>query len=130
MPELPRTSPAMRHSRRATGYVLLGFLATLMPMPYNVVAVVPLGAAAVESVLTLRAMREEEAPASMRQWTGVSLGVTLLLIGMVAVPYLFWGTTRDYQQCMSGANTVIAQSECKQNFADHTSDMESYLTGR
>jgi len=108
--------------------VLLGFLATFMPMPFNVVAIVPLIAAAVESVLTLRAMRAEEAPQATRQWTGVSLAVTLMLIAMVGVPYLFWGATSDYQQCMDGANTKIAQSSCKQSFAD-TNLLQSYFGG-
>ncbi len=121
------TSPAARHSRRSTGYVVLGFLATFMPMPFNIVAVVPLVAAAVESALTLRAMRADGAPAPMRRWTGVSIGVTVVLIAMVAMPYLFWGSTRDYNECMSGANTAAAQSACKQNFAAPTGDVESYL---
>ncbi|TWP35935.1 hypothetical protein [Leekyejoonella antrihumi] len=128
MPERPTAPPAVIHSRRSTGYVLLGFLATFMPMPFNIVAIVPLVAAVVESVLTLRAMREAKAPRATRQWTGVSLAVTVMLIAMVGVPYLFWGATSSYQKCMDGANTNIAQASCKNSFAD-TNLLHSYLGG-
>lgn len=111
------TSPAVRHSRRSTGYVVLGFLASFMPMPYNVVAIVPLVAAVVESSLTLRAMNAERAPAPMRRWTGLSLVITVLLLATVAVPYLSWSTSRSYHECLTGANTEVAQSECTQSLA-------------
>lgn len=128
MPERPERPASVVHSRRATWFVLLGFLAGFMPMPYNVVAIVALVAAGVETVRTTRAMRAENAPRKMRQWNGVSLVITIALIVLVGLPYAFWGATRGYQQCMSGANTQLAQASCKHDLAD-TNLLRSYVTG-
>lgn len=104
--------PAVMHSRRATGYLVLGLIASFLPQPYSLVAVVPLVAATVESVRTLRAMRGPQVPRGARSWTGVGLALTVALLTSVLLPYLPFGPGPDYRDCVAGANTQIAQQEC------------------
>jgi DMSO reductase anchor subunit len=107
--------PAAVHSRRASGYLLLGLLASFMPEPYNLVAVVPLVAAVVEHVLVLRALRTAEVPRVTRTWTVFGMGITLLLLGSLLMPYATL-SSRDYRECMAGANTQLAEQDCAKRF--------------
>lgn len=108
--------PGAVHSRRAAFYLFIGFLASLMPMPYNLVSLVPLVAAAVESVLCLRALKAAKAPRGMRVWSGVGLGLTVLLLVVIGLPYLFFNSTKDYQDCLDGASTQSARQICETEF--------------
>lgn len=112
MPSSASSDPGPAASRRAAGYLALGFLASLMPMPYNLVAVLPLVAAVRASVVALR-HRRLDAPRSERVWSGIGLGLTLVLLTTVALPYAFYGVARDYHDCMVGANTRTAQADCE-----------------
>ncbi|NNG40065.1 hypothetical protein HJ588_12410 [Flexivirga sp. ID2601S] len=129
MSDQPITPRSVVHARRGLGYLLLGFLTTLMPVPYNIVALVPLVASAVESVLTLRALAAARTPGPIKAWTSVGLALTVALIVMVAVPYVFWGTTQRYETCMSKANTKTTQAVCKQQLSDRSNDMRRLITG-
>lgn len=108
--------PAATHSRRATGYLFLGLLASLMPMPFNLVALVPLGAAIYESVRLMRELHSDRAPRGLRVWAGVGLALTMALLISIVVPYLLYATTRDYNDCLAGANTQVAEQACEQRY--------------
>lgn len=103
---------AVMHSRRATGYLVLGLIASLLPAPYSLVAVAPLLAATVESVRTLRAMRGPQVPRGARAWTGVGLVLTVALLTSVLLPHVPFGPGRDYRDCVAGANTQVAEQDC------------------
>lgn len=104
--------PAAVHSRHATGYLFLGLIASFMPEPYSLVAAVPLVAAVVEHVLVLRALRGSDLPRAARTWAAFGLGITVMLLGTLLVPYASVAD-RDYRDCMSAANTQTAEQDCE-----------------
>ncbi|WP_052591273.1 hypothetical protein [Luteipulveratus mongoliensis] len=119
--------PGAVHSRRAAFYLFLGFMASLMPMPYNLVALVPLAFAVWESVRCLQALGTAGAPRAMRVWSGIGLALTVMLTVMVAIPYAFYGSTRDYQDCLAGANTHAAESACRTQFGESSDFLHRFL---
>lgn len=107
--------PAANHTRSASGYLLLGVLASLMPGPYHLVAIAPLAAAVVEHVRALRALRGSALPRSARTWSAVGLGICAMLLGSLVMPYASV-SSRDYRDCLDGANTQLARQSCEQEY--------------
>ena len=121
--------PGALNSRRAALYLLLGFLASLMPMPFNIVALVPLAFSVWESVRCMKALGDAGAPRGMRVWSGVGLALTVMLLVVVAIPYAFYGSTRDYQDCLAGANTHVAEQACQTRFGESSDLLKRFLEG-
>lgn len=117
--------PGAAHSRRAAFYLFIGFLASLMPMPFNLVAVLPLGFAVWSSIQTQRALGAAKAPTTTRFWSGIGLSLTVLLLLVVAIPYAFYSSSHGYQDCLKGANTQTAKQACEQQLGQ-----QSDLLGR
>ncbi|MDF8263111.1 hypothetical protein [Luteipulveratus flavus] len=119
--------PGAVHSRRAAFYLLLGFLASLMPMPFNLVALVPLAVAVWASVQCLRALGASGASKGMRLWSGIGLALTVVLFVIVAIPYAFYESTFDYQECQAGANTQAAQTACQTRFGESSDLLHRFM---
>lgn len=105
--------PAAVHSRRATGYLLLGLVASFLPEPYSLVAAAPLLAAVVEHVLVMRALRGSDLPKMARGWAAFGLLISGMLLATLLVPYASY-LNSDYRECVSGANTQTAEQRCEQ----------------
>lgn len=99
--------------------MLIGLLASSFPLPLTAVAVVPLGWAAVESVLAIRAIRAApDGKASRRSMVSSTVGLALVcvLIAVVLLPYAVYGPAKALQDCTDAANTAVAAAECKSRF--------------
>jgi hypothetical protein len=106
--------------------MLVGVIAAGSPLPYTVVAVVPLVWAGVESILSIRA--RSAAKASGRGIVASIIGLTLMcmLTLVVLVPYAFYGTFKSLQDCTLGANTAIAKADCSSRY---NSSLDSMMGG-
>jgi len=96
--------------------LLAGLIASGSPLPYTAVAVLPLGWAGVESVLSIRARSSAKAPTLTIVSSVLSLVLALVLTVMVLLPYLFYGSEKRLQDCTLGANTAIATADCKSRY--------------
>ncbi|NHN56607.1 hypothetical protein G9U51_12535 [Calidifontibacter sp. DB0510] len=120
---------AFRQSRRATGYLLLAFLASFMPVPFNAVAFLPLTASLVASARCYGALREASAPRNARWWTISGMAITAMLGVSLALPYIFWGAAAPYRDCLEGANTKAAVTACDNRFDDGQHSFLADLSG-
>ena len=110
-----RTTPrGLVHSRRAAVLMLLGFLATEMPPPYQAVALVALLPALFESVRALRLFASEHAPRSATLWSAIGLVLVAALSAIVERSTVAYALGGDYRDCMRGANTQTAAGQCKE----------------
>lgn len=129
---MPTTSPertavpGVQHARRAAVLMLLGALAAGVPLPGTALALLPLGLALVESVRALRAMGGGRAPARVVAWTGMGLALTVGMVLLAVLPFLFYDTSKRYQDCIVGANTSTAAARCRTDLYDGLSGV---LTG-
>lgn len=92
--------------------VLLGLLATSLPLPKRFVAVVPLVLAV---VLTFRLLRFLSARAGREKvWPVVTLVIAGVLLSGLALQAVFYDTVSAYEECLAGAQTSIAAGSCEQ----------------
>lgn len=112
------TVPGARHARRAGLLMLLGAVAVGVPLPWTALALLPLGLAAVESVRGLRAMSGGRAPTRVVVWTGMGLALTVAMTLMASLPFVFYDTSKNYQDCIVGANTSTAAAQCRTDLYD------------
>jgi hypothetical protein len=114
--------------------VLAGLIAARSPLPYTAVAVIPLVWAGVEMVLSMRAWSAAAAASQTATPTAAQTGagarrpafglasgiIGLLLVCLltltVLLPYAFYGTVKNLQDCTLGANTAIATRDCNARY--------------
>lgn len=106
--------------------MLVGLIASWAPLPYTVVAVVPLVWAGVESVRAIRARASSTAPKRGVASSVVGLVLVGVLTSMVLLPYAVYDTAKSRQDCIEGANTAIAAAECNSHLK---SDLQPFLGG-
>ncbi len=102
--------------------MLLGFLATEMPPPYQTVALVALLPAIFESVRALRVFTHEGAPRGTTVWSVIGLVLVSALSGIVVLSNAAYAINPDFRTCMQGANTQTAVAKCKQQGGGPLSD--------
>lgn len=92
--------------------VLLGLVATSLPLPKRFVAVLPLVLAV---VLTFRLLRFlSTRPGKEKIWPVVTLVITGVLLSGLGIQAAFYDTVSAYEQCIAGAQTSIAAGSCAQ----------------
>ncbi len=111
--ERPTMPAGIRHSRYAVLFTLLGLGATYLRLPWTLVALVPLTLAIVESVRAIRAYHRDNAPRRLVVWTGAGILISGILVVAVLLPFTFYPVAKDFQDCMDGANTGAARSQCR-----------------
>ncbi len=121
--------PGATHSRRAAILMLAGFAATYLDAPGNLVSLVALVPAVVESVRALLEIRRAPSSGGPTVWTALGLALSVMMIMVVALPYLFYPSTSDYRECMGGANTAAAEVRCEDLLDDDVSWVQQ-LTNR
>jgi hypothetical protein len=120
--------PGVAHSRRAAMLMLAGLIAAGSPLPYTAVAVIPLIWAGVESVLAIRDRHAHRSPVSGIVSSVIGLVLVCILTGMVLLPYAFYGTMKNLQDCNLGANTALAAADCKARFGSVESIVGGFLS--
>jgi RsiW-degrading membrane proteinase PrsW (M82 family) len=92
--------------------VLLGLIATSLPLPKRFVAVLPLVLAV---VLTFRLLRFLSARAGKEKiWPVVTLVITGVLLSGLAMQAVFYDSVSAYEASLDGAQTSIAAGSCAQ----------------
>ena len=106
--------------------MLVGLVASGVPLPYTAAAAIPLVWAGLESVRAIRAMSAARAPTRGIVWSVVGLVLVCALTVVALVPYAVYGPAKSLQDCTSAANTAVAAAECKSRF---NGGLESFLGG-
>jgi RsiW-degrading membrane proteinase PrsW (M82 family) len=92
--------------------VLLGIIAMYLPLPKRFVAALPF---VIAIVLTLRLLQFLRGRAGREKlWPVVTLVLTGLLLGSLAMQAAFYPSVRAYEQCMAGAQTSHARAACEE----------------
>lgn len=128
---LPHQSPAalppgVAHSRQAAVLMLLGLIAAGSPLPYTAVALIPLAWAGVESIRSIRARSMAQAPTRGIVASVVALVLVCGLSLVVLLPFAFYGTSKNLQDCTLAANTAIASADCN---SAYNSSLDSIFSG-
>ncbi len=92
--------------------VLLGIIAMYLPLPKRFVAVLPFAIAVVMTVRLLQFLRGRAG--RERVWPVITLVLTGLLLGSLALQAAFYPAVRDYEQCVAGAQTSHARAACEE----------------
>lgn len=92
--------------------VLLGIIAMYLPLPKRFVAALPFVIAIVLSVRLLQFLRGRTGREKV--WPVITLGLTGLLLGSLALQAAFYPTVQSYEQCMAAAQTSSARAACEQ----------------
>jgi hypothetical protein len=108
--------------------MLVGLIASASPLPYSAAALIPLVWAGFESVLAIRARSVGGAPARGIASSVVGLVLVCLLIAMVLLPYAFYGTMKNLQECTDAANTAVAAADCNARYGSPESIIGSFLS--
>ncbi|HET8593834.1 MAG TPA: hypothetical protein VFM07_01205 [Intrasporangium sp.] len=92
--------------------VLLGIIAMYLPLPKRFVAALPFVIAIVLTVRLLQFLRGRAG--RERLWPVITLVLTGLLLGSLAMQAAFYPSVRAYEQCMAGAQTSHARAACEE----------------
>lgn len=92
--------------------VLLGIIAMYLPLPKRFVAVLPFVIAVVMTVRLLQFLRGRAG--RERVWPVITLVLTGLLLGSLALQAAFYPAVRDYEQCVAAAQTSHARAACEE----------------
>ena len=120
---------ATTDAQRSTGYLVLGFLLSWLPLPISGLAALPLLASLFYGVRYQRFMRAHKAPAATQRMGWVSVGLTVLLIAMVVAPLARYQDSLEYQRCLWGANTNQARESCRAQFNEHPGQVTQFFLG-
>jgi hypothetical protein len=108
--------PGVAHSRQAAVLMLVGLIAAGSPLPYTAAAVIPLVWAGVESIRSIHARSMAHAPTRGIVASAVALLLVCGLSVIVLLPFAFYGTAKNLQDCTLGANTAIATADCNSQY--------------
>lgn len=95
------------------GLLLLVLLGLSLPLPQRLIVAVPLVVAGVESIRGLLAVGRRGASSRERLWPLVTLGLVGIMLMSVMTQLVFYGPQKAYEDCLSGANTEVAQAACQ-----------------
>lgn len=120
--------PGVVHSRRAAVLMLTGLLAAGSQLPFSALALIPLAWAGFESVRAIRARSAGGAPAASVVSSVAGLVLVCLLSLMVLLPYAFYDTMKNLQDCTVGANTALAAADCNSRYGSLQSVLGGFLS--
>lgn len=107
--------PGAVHTRRLAVLMITGLAArALLPFPWTAIALLPLGYGVLEGIRAVRAMRDAEAGTVTQLWASVGVALLVMMSLIVLLPFVTFGSSLDYQQCVDGANTSVARAECRE----------------
>jgi hypothetical protein len=92
--------------------VLLAIVAMYLPLPRRFIAFLPLVIAVVLSMRLLTFLQGR--PGREKIWPAATLVLVGLLLSSLAVQALFLDWVREYEQCVTGAQTQQAAATCEQ----------------
>ena len=92
--------------------VLLGIIAMYLPLPQRFVAALPFVIAVVLTVRLLQFLRGQTGREKV--WPVITLVLTGLLLGSLAMQAAFYPSVRAYEECMSSAQTSSARAMCEE----------------
>lgn len=95
-----------------TVFVILGLVAMYLPLPRRFVAFVPLAIAVYLTVRLLQFVKDRAGREKV--WPAITLAIVAALAGALLLQVAFYGTYRDYEQCVDGAQTSLARADCEQ----------------
>ncbi len=93
---------------------VLTLIASGLPLPQRVVVVAPVVVVIVVSLREMRRLAGVAAPALTRLGPLLALGLSVLLLLGAVTQAVFYAPQKQYEDCMSGANTQSAQAVCGQ----------------
>ncbi len=103
-----------RYSLTIAALFLLILLGGGLPLPQRAIVVVPLAVAIFASVREIRRLSKVSATAFTRFGPAIALGLSSVLLIGAMTQVVFYGPQKQYEDCMTGANTATAQSVCNQ----------------
>lgn len=118
MNDTPKQPVGMRNNVLSLRCLLLGFALSWLPMPGTGLALLPLIASFYYGARYLQDLRRAGESKALGP-NAVGLGLTALLIAMVAAPLVQYERTMDYQKCLWGANTHQAREACESQHGQH-----------
>ncbi|MDQ2781631.1 MAG: hypothetical protein M3Y26_03730 [Actinomycetota bacterium] len=93
---------------------VLTLIASGLPLPQRVVVVAPVVVVMVVAVREMRRLAVVAAPALTRFGPLLALGLSVLLLLGAITQAVFYAPQKQYEECLSGANTQAAQAVCGQ----------------
>jgi hypothetical protein len=103
-----------RYSLTIASLFLLILFGGGLPLPQRAIVVVPLGVAIVASIREIRRLSRGSATPFTRFGPAIALGLSSVLLLGALTQVAFYGPQKQYEDCMTGANTSAAQSVCNQ----------------
>ena len=103
-----------RYSLTIASLFLLILIGAGLPLPRRAIVVVPIVVAIIVSVREMRRLSRSSAGAFTRFGPAVALGLSAVLLLGAVTQAVFYAPQKQYEDCMTGANTSAAQSVCNQ----------------
>jgi hypothetical protein len=103
-----------RYSLTIASLFILILLGGGLPLPQRAIVVVPLGVAIVASIREIRRLSRGSATPFTRFGPAIALGLSSVLLLGALTQVAFYGPQKQYEDCMTGANTTTAQAVCNQ----------------
>lgn len=105
--------PQLRWSLTCLALFALVVVASDLPLPARAIALVPVIVAVVVTIQELLRQRREDAPVRMRLMPVITLVLLAFVLVTAAGQAVFYESVKEYQDCMSGANTAAARAHCE-----------------
>ena len=103
-----------RYSLTVASLFVLILLGAGLPLPRRAIVVVPIVLAIVVSIREMRRLSRASAGAFTRFGPAVALGLSAVLLLGAVTQAVFYVPQKQYEDCMQGANTSVAQTVCSQ----------------
>ena len=103
-----------RYSLTIACLFLLVLLGGGLSLPQRAIIVVPLGVAVFASIREIRRLSRVKATTFTRFGPLIALGLSAVLLVGALTQVAFYGPQKQYEDCMTGANTGTAQAVCNQ----------------
>ena len=103
-----------RYSLTIASLFVLILVGAGLPLPRRAIVVVPIVVAIVVSVREMRQLSRSSAGAFTRFGPAVALGLSAVLLLGAVTQAVFYTPQKQYEDCMTGANTNTAQTVCSQ----------------
>ena len=103
-----------RYSLTIASLFVLILVGAGLPLPRRAIVVVPIVVAIIVSVREMRRLSRSSAGAFTRFGPAVALGLSAVLLLGAVTQAVFYAPQKQYEDCMTGANTNTAQTVCNQ----------------
>ncbi|GMA20457.1 hypothetical protein MM440_16825 [Arsenicicoccus piscis] len=119
MPDKPVPTPpaGARDSSRCALLVLVGLVLTYLPLPWRALAVVA-GLAAIFFGIRAMTAQIRTKQSFSAAWTGLGVMLAAWLIVVTGIQTVFTGQWSQVEECLKGANTRVAEADCRKQLGD------------